>query len=298
MSRPDFKLFNDFKMEADTLPEIIAKRREIDEGTAGAAWTVVDDFVMNHGRIFVPSSSSLWPQILEAAHGTRHEGVQKTLQRLQASFYTPGAAKLVRQFVQDCLVCQRNKTEHLHPAGLLQPLDVPSSVWSDIAMDFVEGLAWVASLDKQLQKRDEFLAEIRERLLQAQVHMKATYDKDQLWVLERIDSVAYRLLLPPKARIHDVFHVAFLKKHYGEPPVDVVPLPAIAHGCALPTPLAIVRARPLHNSWDLLVQWVGHDPAEATWELLEDFKERYPTFQLEDKLFSQGGISVMDNFFG
>jgi hypothetical protein len=78
------------------LPEILAKRKEIDDGTAGAAWTLVDGFVMHHGRVFVPSSSSLWPQILETAHGTGHEGAQKTLQRLRASFYTPGAAKLVR----------------------------------------------------------------------------------------------------------------------------------------------------------------------------------------------------------
>jgi hypothetical protein len=41
--------------------------------------------------------------------------------------------------VHGCTVYQCNKTEHLHPAGLLKPLDVPLSVWSDIAMDFVEG---------------------------------------------------------------------------------------------------------------------------------------------------------------
>jgi len=33
-----------------------------------------------------------------------------------------------------------------------------------------------------------------------------------------VGNLAYRLLLPPKARIHDVFHVVFLKKFQGEPP--------------------------------------------------------------------------------
>jgi hypothetical protein len=51
----------------------------------------------------------------------------------------PQDNRRVREFIKGCSVCQCNKTEHLHPAGLLQPLGVPSAVWQDIAMDFVEG---------------------------------------------------------------------------------------------------------------------------------------------------------------
>jgi hypothetical protein len=45
------------------------------------------------------------------------------------------------------------------------------------------------------------------------------------------------------------------------------------------------------------VQWHGKTAAEATWEPLEQFKEVYPEFKLEDELFHQGGCSVMDSFF-
>jgi hypothetical protein len=61
------------------------------------------------------------------------------LQRLCSSFYTPRDAKLVQEYIRGCSVCQRNKTEHLHPVGLLQPLPVLAAIWMDITMDFVEG---------------------------------------------------------------------------------------------------------------------------------------------------------------
>jgi len=95
-------------------------------------------------------------------------------------------------------------------------------------------------------------------------------------VAEKIGSVAYRLRLPPKARIHDVFHVVFLKKHHGETPTAMGALPPIANGRALPVPAKVLRAMPSRNSWDLLVQWEGRSTAEATWEPLQEFKERHP----------------------
>jgi len=120
-------------------------------GTAGNDWSVVDDFVLHQGKIFVPVSSTFWPQLLEHAHG-----VQKTIVRLRSSFYSPQMSKHVREFIRWCLVCQRNKTEHLHPGGLLQPLDVPSMVWSDITMDFVEGFPKVGGKSVVLTVVDRF----------------------------------------------------------------------------------------------------------------------------------------------
>jgi hypothetical protein len=109
-----------------------------------------------NGKMFVPDASSLWPVLLAQAHDQGHEGVEKTLHRWRASFYSLIANRKVREFVKGCAVCQRNKAIHLHPAGLLQPLPIPSTVWSDISMDFVEGFPKVGGKSVILTVVDRF----------------------------------------------------------------------------------------------------------------------------------------------
>ena len=182
-----------------------------------------------------------------------------------------------------------------------------------------------------LQQRDAFIADVRERLLQAQAYAKIHYDGhhrdlvfnvgDWVWlrllhrlaqslvpgrrgklspryagpyqILDRVGDVAYRLRLPEGARIHDVFHVGVLKPFRGTPPAATPPLPPLQHGRPLQTPEEVLKAQLRRGVWHVLVRWAGLPTAEATWEPVDAFREAHPTFQLEDELFVDGGRDVM-----
>ena len=47
--------------------------------------------------------------------------------------------RYVTEYVSKCLMCQRVKTEHQVPTGLLNPLPIPQWKWDNITMDFVSG---------------------------------------------------------------------------------------------------------------------------------------------------------------
>jgi hypothetical protein len=41
------------------------------------------------------------------------------------------------------------------------------------------------------------------------------------------------------------------------------------------------------------VHWQGEPTASATWEDVDSFQDRYPSFQLEDELLVEGGRDVI-----
>jgi hypothetical protein len=63
---------------------------------------------------------------------------------------------VVQDFVRACPTCQRYKSEHLHPAGLLMPLPIPTVVWADIGLDFIEALPRVNEKSVILSVVDRF----------------------------------------------------------------------------------------------------------------------------------------------
>jgi hypothetical protein len=135
---PSFHVFDVHRQELSADSTLQQLKVEVTAGTHSEKWQLIDSLITVAGRIYMPPSSSQLQAALEGAHDMGHEGTEKTLHRLRADFHVPSARALVQEFVRACVVCQKNKREHLHPAGLLQPLGVPSTVWSDVTTDFME----------------------------------------------------------------------------------------------------------------------------------------------------------------
>jgi hypothetical protein len=45
--------------------------------------------------------------------------------------------KDVVDYIARCMECQRVKTEHRHPTGLLQPFPIPEKKWEVVTIDFI-----------------------------------------------------------------------------------------------------------------------------------------------------------------
>jgi hypothetical protein len=87
------------------------------------------------------------------------------------------------------------------------------------------------------------------------------------------------------ATIHDVFHVVFLKKFPGTLPVVVPCLPPIKHGRVLPQPEKVLHAHLNRGASEILVQSMAQAAVDTTWEKVTEFKDAYPSFQLDVDAF-------------
>ncbi|XP_074561044.1 uncharacterized protein LOC141817266 [Curcuma longa] len=102
-------------------------------------------------------------------------------------------------------------------------------------------------------------------------------------ILERIGEVAYRLALPPAlAGVHSVFHVSMLQKYVPHPSHVLrevhAPLQPDASYEEIPVWIIDRKERQLRNKTIRLVKvgWQHHSDEEATWELEDTIRARYP----------------------
>ncbi|KAI0519445.1 hypothetical protein KFK09_006893 [Dendrobium nobile] len=191
----------------------------------------------------------------------------------------------------------------------------------------------VSAVDQHLKERDQVLDELKRHLLRAQQIMKKQADSkrrdiqfgvgDKVYlklrpykqrtiaqkrneklaaryfgpfeVEEKIGEVAYRLRLPPTARIHPVFHVSQLRKVVGEHAVSPELPSTLSEDMEVThEPLAVEGVRINEKGEkEVKIRWSGLPDYEATWEPLERIAVQFPAFHLEDKVVLWEGGNVM-----
>ncbi|XP_070058100.1 uncharacterized protein [Nicotiana tomentosiformis] len=115
-------------------------------------------------------------------------------------------------------------------------------------------------------------------------------------ILKKIGDVAYELALPPSlSGVHPVFHVSMIRKYVGDPS-HILDFSTVQIGSNLSNDvesMAIldrqVRKPRSKSIESVKVQWRGQPAGEATWELGQEMRSKYP------HLFKTPGI-VLNSF--
>lgn len=143
-STPQFVFLDNLIKENQSDPELATLHQQvINDPHSYSDLTIKDGLLFKNGKLLLSSTSPLRHSILHEFHSTPvggHGGIYKTLKKISSNFVWPGLKADVESFVKSCEVCQQTKYVTSSPAGLLQPIPIPTKVWHDLAMDFITHL--------------------------------------------------------------------------------------------------------------------------------------------------------------
>ena len=106
-------------------------------------WREEDGLMLKKGKVYVPKDEKLRAEVIRLHHDTPvggHGGQWKTTELVTRNFWWLGVNWEVKQYVEGCDACQRNKNCTQAPASKLMPNSIPEKPWSHISADFITKL--------------------------------------------------------------------------------------------------------------------------------------------------------------
>jgi hypothetical protein len=121
-------------------------------------------------------------------------------------------------------------------------------------------------------------------------------------ILERLGPLNYKLDLPPKSRIHPVFHVSKLRKHVPRDPEQfvnqdqeetiqepLIPDNPAYYQAEYEVEKIVKHSKSTDGSLIFLVKWVGYPHSENTWQTADDLSNAQ---DLLDQYLSKHRVSL------
>lgn len=141
ISRVTLPEWSDWEEEIKSCPELQELMQKVVlQPVEQQKYAIKHGFLYKGQGLVLPRKFSRNPTILAEFHISLqggHSGFFKTYKRIAGVFYWIGMKQDIKNFIMQC---QQNKVETLAPAGLLQPIPIPTKVWTEVSMDFIGGL--------------------------------------------------------------------------------------------------------------------------------------------------------------
>jgi hypothetical protein len=101
-----------------------------------------DGLLYFKGLLYIPQRLTQF-KIIQMHHDLSvagHFDFNKTMELISQKFWLPQMWKLVKEFIQSCDTCAREKVPQHRPYGLLHLLPIPKGPWLLLSMDFFTNL--------------------------------------------------------------------------------------------------------------------------------------------------------------
>ena len=111
-------------------------------GLSGKPWALQDGILLHDERVYVPEPlrEEIFVRYHDQKLGGGHLAKDKTQDLVASKYYWPVMKRDIAQWIEECPTCTRSKAPRHKPYGKLQSLPIPEYKWTDISMDFVNGL--------------------------------------------------------------------------------------------------------------------------------------------------------------
>ena len=113
-------------------------------------WRESDGLMSKEGKVYIPKNEKLRAEVIRLHHNIPvggHGEQWKTTELVTRNFWWPGVSREVKQYIEGCDTCQRNKNRMQAPAGKLMPNSIPEKPWSHISADFITKLPLAQGYD-------------------------------------------------------------------------------------------------------------------------------------------------------
>ena len=114
--------------------------------------------MLKEEKVYMPKDKKLRAEVIRLHHNTPvrgHGGQWKMMELVTRNFWWPEVSREVKQYVEGCNACQRNKNHMQAPAGKLMPNSIPERPWSHISADFITKLPLAQGYDSILVVVDQ-----------------------------------------------------------------------------------------------------------------------------------------------